>query len=126
MLAKKVVVEIDRLVKEGKLTHRRIAAQLGVGRSTVNEIARGRRRLFGYAAGEEAGDCEELEPAERCQTCGFLVHLPCLVCRTREYREQQKQWQKVGHPLAGKRRRRRRRSSGDGSPGGGPKRCRVA
>lgn len=85
MLALTIVEEIDRLLREGKLSHRTIAQRLGVGRATVSAIASGRRALFGRQPEPDEPDRETLPP-ERCPKCGYLVHLPCLVCRTREYR----------------------------------------
>ncbi len=86
MLALPVVEKIDRLLKEGKLSQRQIAERVHVSRGTVSAIARGRRALFGRALEAEEMDSDPLLPAKRCSECGFLVHLPCLVCRTREYR----------------------------------------
>ena len=44
MLALSIVEEIDRLLREGKLSRRMIAQQLGVGRATVR---RDRQRTAG-------------------------------------------------------------------------------
>ena len=85
MLALTIVEEIDRLLSEGKLSQRRIAERLGVGRATVSAIASGRRALFGRQPEPDEPD-DESQPPERCPKCGYLVQLPCLVCRTREYR----------------------------------------
>ena len=86
MLALSVVEEIDRLLKEGRLSQRKIARQLGVSRGTVSAIARGDRALFGKTAQADEREGEPLGPPARCPQCGFLVYIPCLVCRTREYR----------------------------------------
>jgi Helix-turn-helix len=82
-----VVQEIDRLLKEGQLSQRRIAERLGVSRGTVSEIANGKRGLHGRSSEEEGVADGADSPAERCPKCGFFVRLPCLVCRTREYRQ---------------------------------------
>ena len=47
MLATATVREIDRLLKKGELSQRKIAAQLGVSRGIVGAIASGRRGLYG-------------------------------------------------------------------------------
>jgi hypothetical protein len=85
MLALSIVQEIDRLLGEGKLSRRKIAQRLGVSRSTVCAIASGQRALFGKQPEPEEPDRQAMPP-ERCPKCGYLVQLPCLVCRTREYR----------------------------------------
>ena len=88
MLSLALVDEIDRLLQDGRLSQREIAARLRVGRGTVNAIANGRRGLYGKGpvAADPTPSIHGLPP-ERCPRCGFKVYLPCLVCRTREYRE---------------------------------------
>jgi Helix-turn-helix len=77
----------DRLLKEGRLSQRKIARRLGVSRGTVSAIANGQRALFGRTHDDtDSAEHVSLQPAERCPKCGFFVHLPCLVCRAREYR----------------------------------------
>jgi hypothetical protein len=86
MLALSTVQEIDRLLAEGKLSHRRIAARLGVSRASVAAIANGKRGLHGRKApvpGPQATSAAAL--AARCPSCGYLVYLPCLVCAARAY-----------------------------------------
>lgn len=121
MLARSVVETIDRLLKEGKLSNRQIAQQVGASRTSVDAIARGGRGLFGHGRDPESDECDTIEPSLRCPKCGFQVHLPCLVCRTREYREQQKCMKKLGGEAA---RSGRRRSVNPGR--GRPRRARVA
>jgi hypothetical protein len=87
MLALSVVEEIDRLLKEGRLSQRRIAERLGVSRGTVSAIANGQRALFGRTAEDEKSGEAPLLPAQRCPKCGFLTHPPCLVCRSRQFRQ---------------------------------------
>lgn len=122
MLARSVVETIDRMLKEGKLSNRRIAEQVGVSRTTVDAIARGGRGLFGHGRDPDSDECDMIEPSVRCPQCGFRVHLPCLVCRTREYREQQKCMKKLGREAASRRGRRRLVNRGCGRP----RRARVA
>ncbi len=85
MLSLSVVEEIARHLAAGELSQREIARQLGVGRATVSAIARGKRGLYGRSEEPLPLEPELLDPPERCPQCGYLVHLPCLVCRTREY-----------------------------------------
>jgi hypothetical protein len=91
MLATPLVQEIDRLLKEGKLSQRKIAARLGVSRGTVGAIAGGRRGLHGKdpQADAFAARCASLPPV-RCPHCGYRVYQPCLVCRARRHRERRK------------------------------------
>jgi IS30 family transposase len=87
MLSLSIVEEIDRLLKEGKMSQRKIAQRLGISRGTVSAIANGQRALFGRVEDDAAEEPGPKLPAQRCPKCGFTVHLPCLVCRTREYRQ---------------------------------------
>jgi len=89
MLALSVVQEIDRLLNEGKQSQRKIAARLRVSRATVSAIANGRRPVFGTGRQPSELDSRGRQlPPQRCPHCGFLVYMPCLVCRTREYRHE--------------------------------------
>src|SRR4051812_42008774 len=47
MLPIALVNEIDQMVREGTLSHRKIAAHLGISRGVVSAIANGRRGLYG-------------------------------------------------------------------------------
>ena len=89
MLAKSLVDQIDRLLQSGQLSHRKIAAKLGVGRGTVAAIASGRRGLYGREPLDDGPASVPLTPAERCRQCGYRVYMPCLICRSRDYRERQ-------------------------------------
>jgi hypothetical protein len=86
MLPIALVNEIDFLVHAGTLSHRKIAQRLGVSRGVVDAIANGRRSLHGCDSVEEQ---PPVLPATRCPSCGYRVHLPCLVCRTREHHQRQ-------------------------------------
>ena len=80
MLSLSLVKKIDRLLKEGKLSQRKIAARAGVSRGTVASIAQGKRGLYGRDP--ESEGCVSLahsSPAERCSKCGYLVFAPCLI-----------------------------------------------
>jgi hypothetical protein len=92
MLALPTVLEIDRLLREGSLSQREIAGQLGVSRGSVAAIASGRRAPIGRLPLVVGGFARRRHSAcpERCRQCGHRVYLPCLICLTRSYEELQK------------------------------------
>jgi len=89
MLPIALVNEIDQLVHEGRLSHRKIARRLGISRSIVSAIANGKRGLYG----KDSFDCysphASTSPPSRCPICGYRVYMPCLVCRTRDHHHRQ-------------------------------------
>jgi Winged helix-turn-helix DNA-binding len=90
MLAKLLIDEIHRLLREGRLSQRKIAARLHVSRGTVSAIASGRRGLFGREPdGDDATTFRPHSPPERCPRCGYRVYMPCLVCHSRDFQERQ-------------------------------------
>src|SRR4029079_2907708 len=89
MLPIALVKEIDSLIHEGTLSHRKIAIRLGVSRSVVSEIANGRRGLYGQDPLAKYSPLAPTSPPTRCPACGYRVYLPCLVCRTREHNQRQ-------------------------------------
>jgi hypothetical protein len=89
MLPIALVNEIDSLVHEGTLSHRKIAARLGVSRGVVHAIASGRRGLYGQDPFAKYSPLAPTSPPTRCAICGYRVYLPCLVCRAREHHERQ-------------------------------------
>ena len=92
MLAKLLVEEIDRLLREGSLSQRKIAARLHVSRGTVAAIASGRRGLYGReASDDESTPLAPQTPPVRCPRCGYRVYLPCLICHSREFQKRQMQ-----------------------------------
>ncbi len=90
MLATALVEEIDRLVREGNLSQRSIAAQLHVSRGVVSAIARGDRKLFGRELPAKYSLLTPTSPPTRCPCCGYRVYLPCIICRTREHKTRQR------------------------------------
>jgi hypothetical protein len=78
MLSDALIMEIRRLLDEGRLTHRQIAAKVGVSRGVVTNISAGRRDL------RMNGEGKFSIPA-RCRQCGGMVYKPCRLCRTREF-----------------------------------------
>jgi winged helix-turn-helix DNA-binding protein len=92
MLTLSLVKKIERLLQDGKLSQRKIAERVGVSRGTVAAVASGRPGIHGREPSIDDHDpWVHLTPPERCPLCGFLVYMPCLVCRTREHR----QWQRI-------------------------------
>lgn len=89
------VQEVRRLLDEGQLSQRQIAARVGVSRGTVGAIALGKRGLHGRESfGEDDDPCAPTSLPVRCPGCGALVYLPCLLCRTRFYSEQRQRGNK--------------------------------
>lgn len=83
MLPIAVVEEIARLVGEGNLSQRKIAARLGVSRGVVSEIASGRRGMHGREPELSTSAVNPQGPAVRCAGCGYRVYLPCQICKAR-------------------------------------------
>jgi hypothetical protein len=82
-----LVQEIDRLLKAGELSQRKIAERLGVSRGSVSAIAHGRRGLYGREPIENGSPLVPSSPPMRCHRCGYRVYLPCNICRVREHRQ---------------------------------------
>lgn len=92
MLSQSLVREIDRLLREGKMTQLAIGRKLGVSRGTVNAIANGRRRLHGRESDAGNSNEEAIDRLpERCTRCGHTVELPCRICRSRAARERERE-----------------------------------
>lgn len=88
MLAKPLIKEIDRLLKKGDLSQRKIAAKLHVSRGTVSAIANGRRGLYGREVGDdELSSLRPSTPPERCPRCGYRIYVPCLICSSRDFQQ---------------------------------------
>ncbi len=85
MLSVELVLEIRRLLEEGDLSQRAVAARVGVSRGTVDGIANGRRGLYGRDPACRAPQHEATAIPKRCRGCGGLVYEPCLLCRARNY-----------------------------------------
>lgn len=90
MLAKSLIEKIDRLLGEGRLSQRKIAAKLRVSRGTVSAIANGRRGLYGREASDDRTfPIGQPAPPERCPRCGYRVYMPCRICSSRDFQERQ-------------------------------------
>ncbi len=87
MIALALVKETERLLAEGSLSQRKIAATVGISRATVSAIASGKRRDYEARLLARAGEFEPLGPLGRCPTCGGMVHMPCRSCRIETMRE---------------------------------------
>ena len=78
MLTLEQVLEVKRLLDEGRLSQRSIARVTGVGRSSVNAIASGERGLYGPPPVEDLVVRSSI--AHRCPGCGGRVFMPCVYC----------------------------------------------
>ncbi len=76
MIAPNKAHRVLELLREGKLTQRSIADELGMSRSTVSSIATGRRAV------QRSADEPRAEYV-RCPGCGGKVLMPCRVCNVR-------------------------------------------
>lgn len=87
MLALEKVLEVKKLLDEGVLSRRAIAHKTGVSRGSVNAIANGERGLFGKRPEDDLRDgLPRLSTvAERCDECGGMVFMPCVLCEARRY-----------------------------------------
>lgn len=90
MLPAALAEEIDRLLRQGDLSQRSIAAQLHVSRGVVSAIARGDRQLFGRELPAKYSPLTPNSPPTRCPRCGYRVYVPCIICRTREHKTRQR------------------------------------
>jgi len=95
MLPLSVVQEIERHLREGRLSQRKIAARLGVSRATVGDIASGRRGSHGRESDLLQMDDPGQLPPQRCSACGYLVFLPCVICQARDFRRRARRIQRV-------------------------------
>ena len=83
MLAMAKIKEAERLLLEGRLSQRKIAASVGISRATVSAIAGGRRPDYEARLAARASELEPLGPIVRCGGCGARVYSPCRACRVR-------------------------------------------
>ena len=88
--------EAHRLLAEGTLSRRKIAALVGISRSTVSAIASG-----SYAeriARKQAPIDRSIVPRgplARCRQCGGMVYMPCWACHVRELKEKEQEMQRA-------------------------------
>lgn len=82
MLTLEEVLEVKRLLDEGQLSRRSIAAATG----SVNAIANGERGLHGADSHDDVeGEPPRSMVAKRCPECGGRVFMPCVLCDARRY-----------------------------------------
>lgn len=84
MITATVVDEVRRMLREGRLSQRKIAFQIGVSRGTVNAIALGKRLCHrDDRPAADRGFTPPTGPLVRCPGCGGRVQMPCLLCYIR-------------------------------------------
>ena len=91
MIARMKIKEAERMLTEGKLSHRRIAKAIGISRATVGAIASGKRPDYETRQLVRASQREPLGPLARCPECGGMVHTPCRLCRLRNAKAQEQE-----------------------------------
>ena len=84
MLSNALIEAAQRLLIDGKLSHRAIAKKLDVSRGSVSAIASGLLRTQPQAVPDD--DPLETGPIERCASCGGRVYVPCRLCRVRQWK----------------------------------------
>ncbi len=84
MLAMGKVVEVERLLAEGKLSQRKISLRVGVSRGVISAIARGTRPDYETRRQNHGDDPEPRGEVGRCPTCGGRVYMPCRLCQVRQ------------------------------------------
>lgn len=87
MLRRATVLEVRRLLDEGRLSQRKIALRVGVSRATVGAIASGKRALHG--SDDPVDDDEPPRDYVRCPGCGARVLLPCVSCAAQRFRRRE-------------------------------------
>jgi len=87
MLSAEAVLEILRLLDEGNHSRRDIATMVGVCHGTVNNVARGKRGIYGPGSCEPPMSERRLGAPVRCRGCGGRVCQPCLLCQARPIHE---------------------------------------
>jgi hypothetical protein len=103
MLPTKIVLEIRRLLDDGRLSRRQIARRLGVSRGVVAAIATGRRGLFGREPGlPPPARPQPIYAAARCRGCGGMVYHPCRLCAVRASRRREATLRALQKPAASK------------------------
>jgi DNA-binding XRE family transcriptional regulator len=91
MLAMTKIKEAERLLIEGRLSQRKIAALIGISRATLSAIANGRRPDYAARLAARASELEPAGPIGRCGECGARVYSPCRACRVRATLDQQRE-----------------------------------
>jgi hypothetical protein len=89
MLPISLVQEIDRLVREGKLSRRQISLRVGASRAIISAIASGSRGLHGRESFHIRSKSIRTSAPRRCPECGYHVYMPCRICAMRSRRQRE-------------------------------------
>jgi hypothetical protein len=81
MIAAHLFKQVQQLLAEGKLSHRKIERITGVSRGTIGAIASGKK---GIGPRSEDDTAVSDVPPERCPDCGGMVYMPCRSCHTQK------------------------------------------
>ena len=100
MIALMKIKEAERLLAEGKLSHRKIALAVGISRATVGGIASGKRPDYEARQRARAMESEPLGPLARCPGCGGLVYSPCRLCTIRAAKAYEQEVARAGRRRA--------------------------
>ena len=76
-----IIQKIQILLKQGKMSQRQIAKNLGVSRGTVHAVAKGKRTL---TTAKTVFWVAPTGQPKRCPQCGGHVRMPCLACQILE------------------------------------------
>jgi hypothetical protein len=83
-LSQFTVMEVQRLLKLGELTHRQIARAVGIGRTMVCKIASGKRLAWPDREPRHSDRyTRPTGPVVHCRGCGGRVYMPCRLCHVR-------------------------------------------
>lgn len=88
MLVQAQVDEIRKLLAAGGRSQREISKLTGVSRGTIGAIAAGKRR--DRAPAPEENFSLRHGPLVRCPECGGKVYSPCILCRTRKLKAEER------------------------------------
>ena len=100
MIALMKIKEAERLLAEGKLSHRKIAKAVGISRATVGGIASGKRPDYEARQRARAVASEPLGSLARCPGCGGLVYMPCRLCTVRKAKAFEREVARAGRRRA--------------------------
>ena len=93
MIDREMILEVERLIREQGYSQRRIAELVGISRTSVCSIAKGRlqQKLADHGDEPRVGRHPRAfgGPLRRCHTCGGRVHMPCLLCQVRAIKAQE-------------------------------------
>ncbi|MCA9184662.1 MAG: hypothetical protein R3E01_11595 [Pirellulaceae bacterium] len=103
MLTDEQVIKARELIASRELSQRQIARLLGISRTMVQTIARGRRQLkVEREPSDEPEFRDRVEPV-RCTGCGMMIDvIPCVYCAAMRYRDATKRRTLRGEPQQNK------------------------